>query len=94
LRVSLNRFLEADTLIMHPRRWAWFLAQSDTAGRPLVVPQPQGPYNAFGATNTDQVNQTTPGLVGSIGGLDVIVDSLIPTNIGTTQEHHRRVPCG
>jgi hypothetical protein len=27
-----------DLIVMHPRRWAWIAAATDTTGRPLIVP--------------------------------------------------------
>jgi HK97 family phage major capsid protein len=76
--VHTNRFLPPDTIIMHPRRWAYLLAASDTTGRPLVVPSANSPMNAW----ADQGEVAAQGYVGSIQGLPVYVDSMIPTNLG------------
>ncbi|MFF3910132.1 hypothetical protein ACFYZJ_30095 [Streptomyces sp. NPDC001848] len=65
-------------LIMHPRRWAWIVAQIDSQNRPLVVPGEAGPVNAVGVFS--QVMEE--GYVGQILGLPVWLDSNIPTNLG------------
>lgn len=77
-QIHTQRFLPPDTIVMHPRRWAWFLAAADTAGRPLVVPAANSPMNALG-TMSDVNSQ---GYVGTIQGLPVYVDATLPTNIG------------
>jgi HK97 family phage major capsid protein len=76
--VHTNRFLPPDTIIMHPRRWAYLLAASDTTGRPLVVPSANSPMNGVG----NQGEVASQGYVGTIQGLPVFVDSLLPTNLG------------
>jgi HK97 family phage major capsid protein len=76
--VHTNRFLPPDTIIMHPRRWAYLLAASDTTGRPLVTPSANSPMNAVG----NQGDVASQGYVGTIQGLPVYVDSLLPTNLG------------
>jgi HK97 family phage major capsid protein len=63
-----------DTIAMHPRRWAYLLASSDSTGRPLF----NGNFNAMG--NGD--NAISDGSAGSLMGLRVIVDPNLPTNIG------------
>ncbi|MFJ9616709.1 phage major capsid protein [Streptomyces noursei] len=75
--IHTNRFLPPDTIIMHPRRWAWLVAQTDGQGRPLIVPHAGGPFNAMG--NPGDV--TSQGYVGTMQGLPVYVDALIPTNL-------------
>lgn len=75
--VHTNRYLPPDTIIMHPRRWAWLVAQADSQGRPLVVPHAGGPFNAM-ATPGEVASQ---GYVGTMQGLPVYVDALIPTNL-------------
>jgi HK97 family phage major capsid protein len=76
--VHTSRFLPPTAILMHPRRWAWAETQSDAQGRPLVVPLAGGPMNVMG--NLDQ--QASQGLVGSMLGLPVYVDALIPINLG------------
>jgi HK97 family phage major capsid protein len=77
-QVHTNRFMPADTIVMHPRRWGWLTAQSDTQGRPLVVPAANSPMNSV--ANQDGV--AAQGYVGTMQGLPVYVDALIPTNLG------------
>ena len=79
-QVTTNRYMPPDTIVMHPRRWAYLLAAVDTAGRPLILANPsQGANNALG-TSTGVASAN--GVVGTIAGLDVIVDPQIPTNLG------------
>ncbi|MEU4582324.1 phage major capsid protein [Kitasatospora aureofaciens] len=83
--VHTNRFLPPDTVIMHPRRWAWCLSQLDSQGRPLVVPTAGGPFNAAGVSGEIRAQ----GYVGEIQGLPVFVDANIPTNLGAGSNEDR-----
>ena len=77
-RVHTLRFMPPTVIVMHPRRWAWFLAASDSSGRPLVVPQAGNPMNAMatlGSVGAEQV-------VGQMHGLPVVTDPSIPTTLG------------
>jgi HK97 family phage major capsid protein len=95
-RINNARFMPADVIIMHPRRWAFFLAAVDSQGRPLVVPNP-----SYGATNVmaegvsgSPLANTGGGVVGSILGLPVVLDANIPTNLGAgTNEDRIIVAC-
>lgn len=73
-QVHTNRFLPPDAIIMHPRRWASLLSQVDAQGRPLVVPDANAPMNALGTVN----GVVSEGYVGTMLGLPVFVDALIP----------------
>ena len=78
-KIHTTRFQSPTVIVMHPRRWAWFLASLDSQGRPLVVPNAQGPTNAvgtFGGVVSEQV-------VGSLQGLPVVTDPSIPITDGT-----------
>lgn len=78
-QVTTNRFLPPDTIVMHPRRWAYLIASVDSTGRPLIVSGGQPTQNALGtATGVASAN----GVVGNIQGLDVVLDPQIPTNLG------------
>lgn len=77
-QVHTNRFLSPTAIVMHPRRWAWFLAALDTSNRPLVVPIANVPNNAMGTFT----GLNADGPVGSIMGLPVYADPSIPTNLG------------
>jgi len=85
-QIDTGRFLPADIIVMHPRRWAALVAASDTTGRPLVVP-----YASHGPMNTiaDQSSFASEGYVGEMQGLPVLKSSAaIPTNdgAGTTND--------
>ncbi|NUO97481.1 MAG: phage major capsid protein [Nonomuraea sp.] len=78
-QVTTGRFMPPDTIVMHPRRWAWLTAAVDNSGRPLVGINNGPLFNSLGtATGVAGVN----GLVGNLQGIDVIVDPQIPTNLG------------
>ncbi|MFF9084420.1 phage major capsid protein [Streptomyces rubiginosohelvolus] len=85
--IHTNRLMPADTILMHPRRWAWFTAQVDTQGRPLVVPVANMPQNALAAM--EGVN--SEGFVGTLQGLPVYVDPNIPTNLGAGTNEDRLI---
>ncbi len=77
-RVQTSRFLPPQVIVMHPRRWAWFLAAFDTSGRPLVVPNSGNPQNSlaeFGSVTSQEI-------VGSLQGLPVVTDPSLPTTLG------------
>jgi HK97 family phage major capsid protein len=84
-QVHGNRFLPPDAIVMHPRRWNWLLTQSDSQGRPLVVPNPQAPMNTFGTVGPI----ASEGYVGTMAGLPVYLDALIPTNVGAGTNQDR-----
>jgi HK97 family phage major capsid protein len=85
-KVHVNRYLSPNVIVMHPTRWAWFLATLDSSGRPLVVAN-----DAQGATNAiATVSQvTSEGVVGTLQGLPVVVDPSIPTNLGSGTNEDR-----
>lgn len=77
------RYAAPDLIVMHPRRWAWLCAQSDSSNRPLV--QIDGPgFNAVG-------NGVAAGYggVGSIAGIKVVTDAGVPTNLGAATNEDR-----
>lgn len=78
-QVTSNRFLPPDTIVMHPRRWAYLLAATDTAGRPIIGVDNGATFNSLG-TSTGVASAN--GVVGRIAGLDVVVDPQVPTNLG------------
>lgn len=78
-RVETQRFMPPTVIVMHPRRWAFFLAALDTTDRPLVVPDAGNPRNAvatLGVVGSEQV-------VGQMHGLPVVTDPNLPTTLGT-----------
>ncbi|NUO35880.1 MAG: phage major capsid protein [Nocardioidaceae bacterium] len=78
-QVTTNRFLPPDTIVMHPRRWAYLLAATDSAGRPIIGVDNGPTFNSLG-TSTGVASAN--GVVGRIAGLDVVVDPQVPTNLG------------
>ena len=79
-RVHTLRFMAPTVIVMHPRRWAYLMAASDSNGRPLVVPEAGNPQNAvatLGAVASQQV-------VGQMHGLPVVTDPNMPTNLGAS----------
>lgn len=81
--INAARYAAADLIVMHPRRWAWLCAQSDTSNRPLV--QIDGPgFNAVGNGAAAAYNG-----VGSIAGIKVVTDAGVPTNLGAATNEDR-----
>lgn len=76
-QIATHRYVDADTIWMHPRRWAWILASVDSNSRPLVVPNGTG-FNVVAVENGVIVQ----GYAGTFGGFPVITDPNIPTNLG------------
>ena len=77
--------------VMHPRRWYWLMAQVDTAGRPLAIPNANGVFNTM-AVNTlpggySADNDADPArIVGIFHGLPVIIDANVPGAVGSGPE--------
>lgn len=83
-RVNSTRFMPANLIVMHPRRWMWLMASVDSSSRPLVVPNANGPFNAYGTGENG-----ARGVVGSILGVPVLVDANVPTNLGSGTNEDR-----
>ena len=83
-QVDTNRYLPAQAIVMHPRRWAWHLASLDSTNRPLVVPNGSG-FNAFAGFQDVRAQ----GVVGELQGLPVYVDPNVPTNLGAGTNEDR-----
>lgn len=81
--VLTNRFLPPTHILMHPRRWAWLLSQTDSTNRPLVVPVGQNPQNAVANFG---VSPEYGQVVGFLQGLPVVTDANVPTSVGTGPE--------
>jgi HK97 family phage major capsid protein len=83
---ATTRYAEPTVWLMHPRRWYWLLAQSDNSGRPLVVPDTMLASTRVQAFNPIATNTGSPvevvGAVGMFLGLPVVIDPLLPTNLG------------
>jgi HK97 family phage major capsid protein len=80
--IQTSRYEAPTHILMHPRRWYWFVSAVDSSGRPFVVPRAQGPFNAL-ADGSNQNN--TQGIVGEMLGLPVVVDPNLPTNLPDAQ---------
>jgi HK97 family phage major capsid protein len=80
-RIQTAFFAGPNFILCHPRRLAWILAASDTTGRPLAVPSPNGPMNAV-ATGAGSVQYGNSGY--SIAGLPVITDANCTTDTNGT----------
>ena len=78
-QVATARFLPADAIVMHPRRWYALSAGVDGSQRPLVVPTAQA-QNTFGTSE----GVAAEGAVGNILGLPVYLDPNIATNTGAS----------
>lgn len=83
-RVNANRLAAPDLIVMHPRRWAWLCAQSDSSGRPLVEITPYSGDNVVAAGAAAGVNA-----VGSVAGVPVISDANMPVNLGASTDEDR-----
>lgn len=81
-RVHSQRFMPPEVIVMHPRRWGWFLAQLDTQDRPLFLPAANSPQNATGVLSAVDSQQ----VVGQMHGLPVVTDPNLPTDGGTGDE--------
>lgn len=80
--VHTTRFLPPEVIVMHPRRWGWFLSLLDTTDRPLFLPAANNGMN-LGGVLTDVASQQ---VVGQIHGLPVVTDPGIPTNVNGTED--------
>ena len=77
--IHTTRFLPPDVIVMHPRRWGWFLSLLDQQQRPLFLPVDNSPMNAAGIL-TDVDSQQ---VVGRMHGLPIVTDPNLPVNLGT-----------
>jgi len=75
-------FLSATHCFMTPTYWEFVASQFDTAGRPLVVPSYQGPFNTAILAQDAGLN-IVQGAVGSrVFGLDTYADANLPQQLG------------
>jgi HK97 family phage major capsid protein len=79
IRTAAGVVMDPTHLFLDPTRWEYCVAQSDSQGRPLIVPGYANPMNAAGAGN----QSGDPGFEGDTGyrlnGLPVFHDLNIPT---------------
>jgi HK97 family phage major capsid protein len=69
-QVHSTRFLPPEVIVMHPRRWGWFLSLLDTQQRPLFLPTANSPMNVAGVLEAVASQQ----VVGQMHGLPVVTD--------------------
>jgi HK97 family phage major capsid protein len=77
--VHTARFMPPEVIVMHPRRWGWFLSLLDNQDRPLFLPGANGLFNAAGVLERVDSQQ----VVGQMHGLPVVTDPNIGTAYGT-----------
>ncbi|MFD5519094.1 phage major capsid protein [Streptomyces sp. NPDC127066] len=87
-QVFTSVFDAPDSLILSPRRAVWLMAQKDSQGRNLLVPADNGPVNAMGVLGP---KLNTEGPIGRFCGLDVYIDSSMPTNLGAGTDEDRAI---
>jgi len=82
--VNTRRLEGADAVVMHPARWNYLLSSVDGSNRPLMGLSDSVPQNVWGQGDANKVNVVSP--VGSIGGVPVYTDALVPNtlSLGTT----------
>jgi HK97 family phage major capsid protein len=87
-QVNENVYEPATAIVMTARRWAWILEAVDSTGRPLVVPNGNGPFNEVGTLSSgkdgpfgNNSDSITP--AGTLLGLPVYVDETYPKAGGT-----------
>jgi HK97 family phage major capsid protein len=80
--VHSTRFLPPEVIVMHPRRWGWFLSLLDNQQRPLFLPAANSPMNVAGVL-TDVDSQQ---VVGQMHGLPVVTDPNITITAGAGNE--------
>ena len=83
-KINASRFAAADLIVMHPRRWAWLCAQSDTSGRPLVEIRGYTGDNVVAAGAAAGY-----GVVGSVAGVPVVTDAGVPITLGASTDEDR-----
>jgi HK97 family phage major capsid protein len=87
-QIQENVFETPTAWVMTARRWAWILNAVDSTGRPLVVPNSQGNFNAMGVLAEGPAgpfgndNQKIAA-AGTLLGLPVYVDETVSKVLGT-----------
>lgn len=78
-KIANNRYKPTEAIVMNPSMWYWLQSQTDSSGRPLVVPTGAGPFNAAGVVAAPG---QSAGLVGTIAGVPTYIDATLPKNYG------------
>lgn len=75
-QVAKARFEGASAVVLHPSIWYGLVGMSDSNGRPIVVPNQNGVFNAVGVNGAPGAAQ---GPVGNILGVPCYLDAAVPT---------------
>lgn len=86
-KIAGTRKRPASFWLMHGRRWGWFTAALDTAGRPVVGQDPGVAMNIMGTAMAEKFGEGQ--VVGTLMGLPVVLDNNIPTNLGGSTNEDR-----
>jgi HK97 family phage major capsid protein len=78
-QIHQKRYMPAEVIVMTPTRWEYLATQFDSSGRPLVLPAEGagGTFNLAGVAG----EVAAQGYMGTLRGLPVFADALIPTNL-------------
>lgn len=88
--VQAAHYASPDAIVMHPRRWAWILAQLDSEDRPLVGGiSPINAVASYAGAVAPPEGAAAAVPVGSVLGIPVYIDSTIPTNLGSGTDEDR-----
>ncbi|MFK0282573.1 phage major capsid protein [Streptomyces sp. NPDC090499] len=86
-KIWTTRYAAPTAIVMHPRRFAWMLAQVDSSNRPIILPATSG--GAFNAAGLIAPDLSAEGPAGYFAGLPVYLDPNIPTNLGAGTNEDR-----
>lgn len=78
IRKGAGTFMTPTHLFMDPSRWEFISAWGDSNGRPVVVPDLAGPFNAAAAGNSDGAVGVEGATGYRLNGLPVFTDANIP----------------
>lgn len=84
-QVAANRYLPADVIVMHPRRWSYIYGGLDGSNRPLLEPSAGIAQNPVGVGDPAGYGN----VVGQIAGVPVVTDASIPVNLGAGTNEDR-----
>lgn len=80
-QIEAGVFMPATHLVMHPRRWAFFLSAIGT--NQAMMGLSGAPAQLIGQQGSSTYG---PGVRGTLAGVPVIVDANIPTNVSSTTD--------
>lgn len=92
VRTAAGTFLNPTHLFLQPTRWEYMASWADSQGRPIVVPDYAGPFNAAAGGSSDG-DSGIEGYTGyKFNGLRAFADANIPT-VGTAASEQAVVGC-